>query len=270
VGALAAAWLIQTHGWRTMFVVLGLGALLWLLPWMLWVRDDRGRAAVPARQQPNEVQVPLAQMLKTPALWGCVTGTFCYMYFVYFCLTWMPAYFSEARGLSLGSSGLYTTFSFGGMALMSIVGGSLADRLIRRGSHPVRVRKSFAIAGLLLASTELIGGHSTSLDTSLLFAVLSLSGLGLATANHWALTQTLFAGSSIGRIIGVQNCAASLAGIVAPILTGWLVEKTGDFTAPMQMVLFFLAVGVAAYVFLVRDNHSRGGMTDRMLPEEKG
>jgi hypothetical protein len=52
--------------------------------------------------------------------------------------------------------------------------------------------------------------------------VFSLTGLGLATANYWALTQTLIPGGAIGRIVGIQNCAANLPGIVAPILTGWL------------------------------------------------
>jgi len=253
IGAVASAWLIGLQGWRVMFVVLGLGALVWLIPWLLCVKDDR---LVHADQPAQIAAVPLRQLLASPVLWGLGLGTFCYMYFVYFCLTWMPAYLSDARGLSLGSSGLYTTFSFAGMAVMSIAGGWAADRLIGQGRSPVTVRKSFTIAGFLLASTELIGGSSLSLHTALLFSVLSLSGLGLATANYWALTQTLIPGSSIGRIVGIQNCAASLAGIVAPILTGWLVDKTGSYAAPMQTVVFFLALGIAAYVFLVREKHA--------------
>lgn len=48
------------------------------------------------------------------------------MYFVYFCLTWMPAYLNEARHMSLASSSLYTTFSFAGMATVGILGGFAA------------------------------------------------------------------------------------------------------------------------------------------------
>jgi MFS family permease len=236
-----------------MFVILGLGALVWLLPWSLCVQDDRGTRGTDQPAQAGAAGVPMKQMLASPVLWGTVIGTFCYMYFVYFCLTWMPAYLSEARGLSLGSSGLYTTFSFAGMAVMSIAGGWMADRLIGRGRAPVKVRKAFTIAGFLLASTELIGAGSASLDVALFFAVVSLSGLGLATANYWALTQTLISSSSIGRVVGIQNFAASLAGIVAPILTGWMVDKTGSYSASLQTVLFFLALGIAAYVFLVRE-----------------
>ena len=45
------------------------------------------------------------------------------MYFVYFCMTWMPAYFAERRHLSLNSMGMYMMFSFGGIAAMSAIAG---------------------------------------------------------------------------------------------------------------------------------------------------
>ena len=63
----------------------------------------------------------------------------------------------------------------------------------------------------------------------------------------------LISSGSIGRIVGVQNCAASVAGIVAPILTGWLVDRTGAYEAPMQTVLVFLVLGIFVYLFLVRE-----------------
>jgi MFS family permease len=252
VGAPLAAALIAAYGWKAMFAALGLGGLLWLVPWLLMVRNDdraieRGRAASPAPQ------ADMASLLASPVIWGTIVGTFCYMYFVYFCITWMPAYFIERRGLSLASMGAYTFFSFGGMAAVAALAGWAADRLIARGARPVRVRKAFTIAGFLVASTEVAGALSDSSAVALFFAVFSLAGLGLATANYWALTQTLIPGGAIGRIVGIQNCAASLPGIVAPILTGWLKHKTGSYDAPLFAIWIFLILGVAAYLFLVRE-----------------
>jgi nitrate/nitrite transporter NarK len=131
-----------------------------------------------------------------------------------------------------------------------------ADKLIARGRDAVAVRKAFTIAGFVIASTEVIGALSDSVSVALFFAVFSLSGLGLATANYWALTQTLIPGGAIGRIVGIQNCAANLPGIVAPLLTGWLKEATGNYDAPMQAIWFFLLLGVAAYIFLVRQKYA--------------
>ena len=256
IGAVASAWLIQGFGWQAMFLILGLGALVWLIPWLTLVRDDSGtgEARHVTAQTPSDLT--MVQLAANPIIWGTVIGTFCYMYFVYFCMTWLPAYFKEARGLSVGSSSLFTAFSFGGIAIVAILGGWAADRMIAGGRDAVRVRKAFTIIGFLMASTELAGGLSSSLNVALFFSVFSLSGLGLATANYWALTQTLLPGRAIGQVVGIQNCAASVAGIIAPILTGWLVQETGAYSAPMQIILVVLIVGIASYLFLVREKYA--------------
>jgi MFS family permease len=256
VGAVLATLLISAYGWRLMFVILGLGGLVWLVPWLKLVKDDdRELEAVQAKTS-RQPAVAFGTIMASPVIWGTIIGTFCYMYFVYFCMTWMPAYFVERRNLSLNSMGLYTMFSFLGMAIVATLSGWWADRMIARGGDAVRVRKGFTIAGFLMASTELIGAMSESPSVALFFAVFSLSGLGLTTANYWALTQTLIPGAAVGRIVGVQNCAANLPGIVAPLLTGWLKQTTGSYEAPMQAIWVFLLAGIAAYVFLVRRKYA--------------
>jgi MFS-type transporter involved in bile tolerance (Atg22 family) len=152
--------------------------------------------------------------------------------------------------------GMFTFFSFGGMAVVAALAGWAADLMIRRGGNPVTVRKWFTIVGFGIACTELIGAQSSSVTVALTFSIVSLSGLGLATANYWALTQTLIPASAIGRISGVQNCAASIAGIVAPILTGWLKQKTGSYEAPMLACCVFLVIGVLSYLIMVRERYA--------------
>ena len=261
IGAPLAAWLIAGWGWRAMFAALGLGGLVWLVPWLALAQDDdRSREREAAGKSPTAV--PFGRVLASPVIWGTIIGTFCYMYFVYFCMTWMPAYFVERRNLSLESMGLYTMFSFGGMAAVAALAGWVADRMIARGRDAVAVRKAFTIAGLLVASTEVAGAVSDSAPVALFFAVFSLSGLGLATANYWALTQTLIPGGAIGRIVGIQNCAANLPGIVAPIVTGWLKQTTHGYQAPLEAIWFVLLIGVAAYVFLVKKEYAPAGATN--------
>ncbi len=259
IGVPLAAWLVASHGWRPMFVILGLGGLLWLIPWWFLAKDTvrQEPKLTPAQEAKAAAPpIPFGQIMASPVVWGTVITTFCYMYFVYFCMTWMPAYFMEQRGLSLKDMGLYTFFTFGGMATVAALSGAAADWLIRRGGNPVTVRKGFTIVGFLIASTELIGAQSESVTVSLAFAIISLSGLGLATANYWALTQTLIPRSAIGRISGVQNTAASVAGIVAPIITGWLRQVTGSYEAPMQAIWLVLVVGVLSYLIMVKEKYA--------------
>jgi MFS family permease len=254
-----AAWLVSQHGWRNMFLVLGLGGAVWVVPWLMLSRhDDQQRkehqkSEAQDRAASGAVAIPFGSLLRTRAMWGTLIGTFCYNYFLFFSLTWMPAYFVESRHLSLDSMGIYTMFSFAGTAVMAIIAGSAADAMIRRGADPVNVRRWFSAAGLAAACTEVFGAMSSSAGVAVFFAIFSMTGLGLATANYWALTQSLFPGVGAGRVAGVQNTSLNLAGIVAPILTGWMKEATGNYAAPMLAIWVFLLIGVGAYLFLIRE-----------------
>jgi MFS transporter, ACS family, D-galactonate transporter len=248
-----ATWLILGYGWRTMFFLLGAGGLVWVIPWIVLAGadppDSRRLQAVTQRSKP-----PFGALFRTRAMWATLIGTFCYNYFLFFSLTWLPAYLVESRNLTLTSMSVYTMFSFAGTGTVAILAGAAADWLIRRGASAVNTRRWFTIAGLLAASTEVFGAMSESTDVAIFFAIFSMTGLGLATANYWAITQTMLPGIAPGRVAGIQNTALNLAGIVAPIITGWLKQVTGSYTAPMQTIWVVLIVGVAAYLFLARES----------------
>jgi ACS family D-galactonate transporter-like MFS transporter len=254
IGAPIATYLVLGYGWRWMFVLNGALCLLWLVPWLLFVRDDRKSSTTPE----HRASVSWGALFASPLMWGTCVATFCYMYFVYFCMTWMPTYFKDRFGLSLTASGWFTFMSFGGMATVAILAGWAADRLIARGRNAVTVRKLFTVVGFVLAFSEVFGAFSSSTAVTLFLAVFSLSGLGLATANYWALTQTLTPASASARVAGIQNTAANVAGIAAPWITGSLVQRTGSFNAPLIAVGFWLLVGIACYLFLVRERNALG------------
>jgi ACS family D-galactonate transporter-like MFS transporter len=252
-GAPIAAFLIASYGWRTMFFVTGLACLVWLVPWLLLVKNDKPTPEAKAASS----AAPFWPLFRLRSIWGILLGTFAYGNFLYFSITWLPAYFKEHLNVPLQLMGVYTMFSFSGMALTTIASGYIADRLIARGGDPVAVRKRFTIAGLLLAATEVFGAFTSDPSTALFFAVFSLGGLGIATANYWALTQTVIPGAAIGRIGGLQNTASNLAGVAAPIFTGWLIQNTGSYQAPMQAIAALLILGAASYAFLVgKENRS--------------
>jgi MFS family permease len=256
IGTPLAGWLLVTSGWQNMFLILGLGCLLWLIPWILLVKNDDREIEREARKASGAGETSFWQVMASPVMWGTIIGTFCYQYFVYYCLTWLPSYYAEQRNLDLAKSSVFTGFSFGGMAIVATLAGWWADRLIEKGGDPVKIRKRFIYAGFLVASTEILGIFTDSVNVALFCSVFSLSGLGLTTANYWALTQTILSGAAVGRVVGVQNAAANLPGIVAPILTGWLLQVTGSYNAPMQAIWFFLILGIAAYAFLVRPEYA--------------
>ena len=253
IGAPLAAWLILRSDWRAMFLLTGAAGLLWLIPWLLFVNND-WRAGARRAARPSEPRaIPVGRLLASPLIWATFAVCFCYNYFTFYCMTWMPAYLVEQRGLSLERMGLYAFFSFAGIAIVALAAGWAADRLIRRGADAILVRKAFTIAGFLVASTVVLGAHAGSLNAALFWNVASLSGLGLATANNLALCRlTLIPSSSTGLVTGFQQVATSLAGIISPILSGWLLQISGSYALPMQAIFIFLIIGAFTTAFLLR------------------
>jgi MFS transporter, ACS family, D-galactonate transporter len=251
IGGPLAAWLIVSYDWRLMFLIIGLTGLLWLPAWMILARDDGPKASATVERKTSAVS--FGAIIASPLVWGTIIINFCYNYFVFYSMTWMPAYLVEQRHLSLTKEGLFTTFSFSGIAIVALAAGWIADLMIKRGWDAVAVRKSFVVAGFAIACTEILGGQAATVQGALFWTVASLSGLGLATANHLALCRlTLIPAPAVGLVTGVQNVATSLAGIVAPLLSGWLKQTSGGYTAPMQAIFFFLVLGALTCIVLLR------------------
>jgi MFS family permease len=253
LGAPIAAWIIVNHSWQAMFIATGLVGLVWLMPWLAGVRNDYPTREELAQRARIARSVPLRNLLVSPVVWGGLVNNFCYAYFNFYCMTWMPAYLVEQRGLSLEKSGLYTFFSFVGIAIVAALAGWGADRLIARGYDAVKVRKAFIVAGFIGATTVLLGAYAETLQMALFWNVLSLSLLGLVTANNLALCKlTLIPKPAVGLNTGLQQVATSLAGGVSASLSGWLLHVGGSYELPMLAIFIFLLVGATGTVVLFR------------------
>ena len=266
LGAPLAAWMIVTYSWQWMFIVTGLAGLLWLVPWLRLVRDDFPTPGQLAAAGRRAACVPLSNLLASPVVWGGLVNNFCYGYFTFYCMSWMPAYLVEQRGLSLKQSGLYTFFSFAGIAIVAAIAGWAADRIIARGHDAVLVRKCFVVAGFIGGTSVLLGAYAPSLPLALFWNVLSLSLLGLATANNLALCKlTLIPTQAVGLNTGLQQVATSLAGGVSASLSGWLLHVGGSYELPMLAIFGFLLTGATSTVVLMRRKWAP--RADELAPE---
>jgi MFS transporter, ACS family, D-galactonate transporter len=67
------------------------------------------------------------------------------------------------------------------------------------------------------------------MTASLVLLLIACMSFGVYVSNHWAITQTLSGPLAAGRWTSIQNGVGNLSGIVAPWLTGVVVERTGSF-----------------------------------------
>lgn len=249
VGGLVVAHL----GWRALFLILGLGGLLWLVPWTLGV----------APQPPNRTsdtdppRIGFGRLLRHREVWGTSLGFFCLGYVWYFLLSWLPAYLQEERGFAKERMAVLGSIPFWAMAAASLGGGWISDRWIQAGGSPTRIRKSFLVAGLSLCALFMYPAvltHDPTLCVALLTA--SCASLGIYTSNAWAVTQALAGKAAAGQWSGLQNAVGNLGGVISPLLTGWIVQQTGSFKIAFGAATGILVLGVVSYLTLVPRVHA--------------
>jgi MFS family permease len=246
-GMLAGGLLVANYGWRAMFFALGLGSLLWMIPWALWApRQQRSDRPLVTGTGPS-----MWRILARRDAWGTFIGNFCYTYAYYFLLTWLPSYLVRERHVSLAMMSVLGSIPFWGGAASAVICGWASDRWIRRGGSPTRVRKTFVISGLILSTAMVPAALVRDLSFSVALLCIAYVAFGIYASNHWAITQTLAGAEAAGKWTGLQNTVGNLSGIIAPIATGYLVQRTGSFFWAFLSPAILAIVGIACYLFLV-------------------
>jgi MFS family permease len=246
VGTLLGGVLLAHYGWRILFLVLGAGSLAWLGPWLAWAPRTTAQPVWERRESPGMLEIAARR-----DAWGTFLGNACYTYSYYFLLTWLPSYLVDARHLSFQAMGVLGAIPYLAAAAAAMACGWLSDRWIRRGGTPTRVRKTFVVTGFLL-STVMVGAPLVSeLRASVALLCVGYIAFGILASNHWAITQTLAGAGAAGRWTGMQNTIGNLSGIVAPIVTGFIVKETGSYTWAFASPAILAVAGACCYLFLV-------------------
>jgi MFS family permease len=248
LGTMLGFWIMGRFGWRALFFALGFGAMLWLVPWFL--ASPRSGTANPEGRPAGGSGPGFLDIARKRAAWGTFLVLFCSNYAWYFMLTWLPSYLVEERHFSTAMMTVYGSLPYWGITVMTITGGWFSDRLIARGAPVSRVRKGFAVTGLLLSTLILPASMISDQVLSLGLLVVGCISYGLFSSNVWAITQTL-AGPASGKWTGMQNCLGNVSGVLAPYVTGVILQRTGSFYYAFVAVAVALVVGAASYVFIV-------------------
>jgi MFS family permease len=246
VGTLAGGVLMINFGWRAMFVVCGLSTLLWFLPWASLMRS-----LPPAHGHPV-APFPVARLVRARALAATSFSHFTANYSLYFLLAWLPLYLTQQRGLSIATMTLVATLAYLGQAAAAIATGVTCDRLVAGGADDGRVLRLFSIAGIGLVGLSILG-IALAADMKQLVAFLMLAGIGCGPCSVTLYaTAQIFAGPrAAGTFVGVQNAVGNLAGIVAPIVTGMIVDSTGSFLNAFYVAAAVCGAGALCWALAV-------------------
>jgi MFS family permease len=224
-GTLVGGLLIARLGWRPVFVLFGLVSVLWVWPWVARTRSLWAEADAPGRPGgPSYIAI-----LSHREAWGAALGHFAANYLFYFVLSWMPLYLVEARGFSLSrmaeiGGGVYLAYA----ASIAFTGWA-TDRAIAGGASVNAVRKTAAVAAHIVAPLGLMISALGDNTWAVIGLFVAGVGSGLNTAGIYAIGQTLAGPRASGKWVSFQNAAGNVAGMIGPVITGVVVDATGQF-----------------------------------------
>ncbi|MFM0226215.1 MFS transporter [Paraburkholderia dipogonis] len=274
--------LMGAFGWRSLFYVVGGVGLVFGVIWWMFYREPRdhpsanqgeldyieaGGGLTHRKKDADTASVAgasaasaksgfewrtIGRLLKHRQLTGICLGQFAGNSTLVFFLTWFPTYLATERHMAWLKIGFFAIMPFIAASIGVMFGGFFSDWLLRRGKSPNVARKLPIIAGLLLASTIILANYVES--NVLVIAILSVAffAQGMA-ALGWTLVSDIAPDGLLGVTGGIFNFAANLAGIVTPLVVGFIVAATGSFVGALVFIGAIALVGALSYIFIVGD-----------------
>ena len=246
--------ILLRYGLRTNFATTAILSLLYAVIFAWVYRDPGVGEAVRSEAEEERAARKLRtwELLLKAKILGAAIGSGAYNYCFYLLLTWLPFYLQKGLKMSAHDAVLWSALPWLVAALSGFgIGGVLVDALLRRGHDANKVRRAVLISGMTLGVLVLTPAFVHDARVVMVALTLAASGISFASPVAWTLPSLLAPPGGIGRVGGIVNLAGQVAAITAPVLTGYLSERTHSFAAAFLVAGIVLIVGVASYLFLL-------------------
>jgi MFS family permease len=257
LGSAITPWLVATLivaiSWRASFVIVGIASLFWTLAWGLYFRDNpRERTDITKEEL---AELPELSDKKSPVSvpWKVLAFRMIPVTLVYFCYGWtlwlfqsgIPRFFKNQYHLDLQKAALFSSGVFFAGFLGDMAGGYVSDKLFEKTGNLKLARQYLVAAMMVLCCISLVPiliSHditvvSLALSAGFFFAEFTIGPM-------WAIPMDI-APKYSGTASGMMNTGSAFAAIVSPLVFGWVVDKTGQWTWPFIGSMALMLLGAA-------------------------
>ncbi len=267
VGSLTLATLVGYTGWRAAFYVCGAIGFIWLAAWLVWFRKPAEAAWLGTEERAMLVRdcapaspgtaargsLGIAQLVRSPSMIGLMITQGCGVYTQYLFLTWLPTYLQAERGISMAKSGWLTSLPYFGAVAVTVLLGRFSDARLSPEAVQSGGRRRMVAGMMLVASVILLAPFVTNVYLILLLIMVALSGVATTIGLNIALLSDLLrSDADAGRATGLLILGGNIFGILAPIVTGYVVQSTGNYDYAFALAGALLLCGALSALLLTR------------------
>ncbi|HEV8370489.1 MAG TPA: MFS transporter [Pyrinomonadaceae bacterium] len=257
------------YGWRASFFVLGVIGIIWSIAWYRWYRDTPAEKEGVTQSEIQEIgtasfannhQMPWGLALRSANLRAILLAGFCYVYGIYFFISWLHTFLVKGRGFS--EADLLLSIAPGLLgACGNLAGGFVSDSLVRRFGLKWG-RRGVGLIGLSVASVCIVATILTTNKFATLF-FLGLVYAGITLQQTVVITVALDIGKKyVGGIVGMFNTICTLGGFLLSVSFGYFVTWFGSYDLALIPIACTLAIAAIAWL--------RIDATEELIPEGHG
>jgi MFS family permease len=250
VAPAAIVLIMAKYGWRESFYVCAGISFAWVAIWALTFSEfpkDHPRvtaqelASLPSPTFDTRI-VPWRRLLvrMTPV----TIVYFCYGWTLWLFLSWIPQYFLHSQSLDITRSTLFASCVFLAGVVGDTLGGVVTDKILKRCGNLRQARSFMVSVCMFLSMLSLIPLMFThKLNVSVLFLSAGFFFSEMTIGPMWATPMDI-APDHCGTASGIMNCGSALAAIISPVVSGFIIDRTGNWQLPFVASMVLMGVGV--------------------------
>jgi len=246
-------------GWRWLFILEGVPALIFGVVTLFYLTDWPAQAAWLPKEECDWINGELAREKEQKAVAGSHTvwqalrhRDVILLTLIYFCGTtglygftiWFPTILKRASGLSITGVTLVAALPYVVALAAMLVLSWHSDRAQERRWHTAG---ALFIGGAALLVATLLGSN---VWTQLAFFIVFVAGVHAYQPVFWPLPSTVLRESAAAASIGLINSLGNLGGFVGPFVLGYLATRTGSFVPGLAWLVGSMFVGGALVLSL--------------------
>lgn len=270
------AWLCHAFGWDHVFIVMGVIGILVALTWakyfyvpmkhpsintaeMQYIKEGGGlieldmdpvAASKSSAQKPRAGLAEIGQLFKSKMLVGIFLGQYCISAITWFFMTWFPIYLVKERGMSILQAGFMASVP----AICGLIGGIssgfISDWILKKTGNLTLARKIPITIGLTMSASMILCNYVSSEFMVMFLMSAAFFGKGFGSLG-WAVVADTAPKEIIGTTGGLFNSLGNIAGIITPVVIGYILQETGSFARALVFVGAHGLIAVFSYWFIV-------------------
>lgn len=240
------------HGWRASFYACAVISFVWVLLWMVAFRENPADHPRITKEELDALPAPRPRLMSVPwmrlfkRMFPVTIVYFCYGWTLWLFLSWIPQYFLHSYDLDLKKSALFASGVFFAGVVGDSLGGIITDRIYARTGDLNRARSWMVAVCMFLTFLSLIPlMFSHDLYVSLVCLSAGFFFAELTIGPMWAVPMDI-AHEMSGTASGMMNSGSAAAAIISPVVSGYLIDVTGNWELPFlgSMILMLIGMGL--------------------------